>query len=77
LRDGRASPRHTATFSIPAGRTAIVELKLNAAGRALLNADPGRLNASLTVLKASPAPSHTHTEKVQLVRQKTHGKAKK
>ena len=47
LRDGRASPPHTATFSIPPGRSATIELKLNAAGRALLNADPGRLTRIL------------------------------
>jgi hypothetical protein len=67
----------TATFSIPAGKTATIRLKLNAAGRALLGAHHGRLSASLTILKSSPAPSQTHTESVRLVLQKAHGKAKK
>ena len=66
----------TATFSIPVGKTATVEIKLDAAGRALLSSDHGRLGASLTILKTSPAPSQTHTESVQLVQQKAHGKAK-
>jgi hypothetical protein len=57
----------TATFSIPAGKTATIELKLNAAGKALLNADHGRLGATLSVLKSSPIPSQTHTATVQLV----------
>ncbi len=66
----------TATFSIPTGKTATIELDLNAAGRALLGADHGRLSASLTILKSSPAPSQTHAENVRLVQKKAHGKAK-
>jgi hypothetical protein len=66
----------TATFFSAAGATATIQFELNATGRALLSADHGRLNARLTILKTSPAPSQTHTEKVQLVRQKTHGKAR-
>lgn len=58
----------TAIFSTAAGVTAAVEFELNARGRALLRADHGRLNARLTILKTSPAPSQTHTEKVRLVR---------
>jgi hypothetical protein len=60
----------TATFSISADETATVRLMLNASGRVLLSADRGRLSASLTVLKSSPVPSQTHTEKVHLVQQK-------
>lgn len=37
----------------------------------------GHLGASLTVVEPSPVPSQTQTEKVQLVQQKPHGKAKK
>jgi hypothetical protein len=59
-----------ARFSISAGKTAEVRLTLNATGRALLNADHGRLSASLAILKSSPTPSQTHTETVQLVHQK-------
>lgn len=60
----------TATFSIPAGKTATIELKLGAAGHALLAVDHGWLSADLTVLKSSPAPAQTHTENVQLVQRK-------
>jgi hypothetical protein len=67
----------TASFSVLRGTTATIKLKLNAAGRALLNADHGRLSASLTLLKSSPAPSQTQTEKVHLVQQSQHGKTKK
>jgi hypothetical protein len=72
----KTDPIGTITFSIPAGKSAAVALKLNAAGGALLSADHGRLDADLTVLKSSPAPSQTHTKTVHLVQQKPHGKTK-
>jgi len=59
----------TATFSIAPGRTATIELKLNRAGRALLGAHHGRLSATLSILKSSPAPAQAHTGNVRLVRQ--------
>lgn len=74
---GKTETIGTATFSIPAGKTATIELKLDAAGGALLNADHGRLKADLTVLKSSPVPSQSHTESVQLVRVKARGKTKR
>jgi hypothetical protein len=61
----------TASFTIPAGGTVTVELKLGAAGRALLGVDHGRLAASLTILKSVPLPSQTHSENVQLMWPKT------
>jgi hypothetical protein len=67
----------TATVSIPAGKPATIELELNADGRTLLNLDHGRLSASLTLLKSSPAPSQTHIESVRLVQQKAQGKTRK
>jgi hypothetical protein len=66
----------TAAFSIPAGRTGVVTITLTAAGRALLKAAHGKLNASLTVLKSSPAPASTQHKTITLV-QKTATKAKK
>jgi ribosomal protein L9 len=60
----------TASFSITAGKTVTIELKVNTPGRALLNTDHGRLSATLTVLKSSPAPLQTHTDSVHLVQQK-------
>ncbi len=75
-RRSKATAIGTATFSIPPRKTTAIELKLDARGRALLGADHGRLNATLTVLKSSPAPSQTNSEGVQLVRRKS-VKAKK
>ena len=69
-RRSRTTTIGTATFSILTGKTVNVELGLDAAGRALLGADHGRLSATLTVLKSSPAPSQTHSEGVRLVQQK-------
>ena len=69
-RRSRTTTIGTATFSIPTGRTVNVELRLDAAGRALLDAPHGRLSATLTILKSSPAPSQTHAENVRLVQQK-------
>jgi hypothetical protein len=67
----------TASFSVLSGRTAAIELKLNGAGKALLSADHGRLGATLSILKSSPAPSQRHTDSVHLIQQKARGKAKK
>ena len=66
----------TAAFSIPAGKTGVVTITLTAAGRALLKAAHGKLNASLTVLKSSPSPASTQHKTITLV-QKTATKAKK
>jgi hypothetical protein len=60
----------TARFSIAAGKTITVKIGLDAVGRALLGTDHGRVNANLAVLEFAPSPSLTHTESVQLVRQK-------
>ena len=49
----------TAAFSIPAGKTGVVAIKLTTAGRTLLKAGHGKLSASLTILKSSPAPANT------------------
>jgi len=57
----------TAGFSIKAGRTATVVLKLNARGKSLLHVAHGRLDATLMIVKSSPSPAHTHSEGVQLV----------
>jgi hypothetical protein len=59
-----------AAFSVPPGKTTAVELRLDPAVRTLLNANGGRLGATLMILKLSPAPSQMHTETVQLVRQR-------
>ncbi len=79
---GKGKKRHTktqtigtATFSVAAGKSAIVKLTLNGTGRALLSAAHGHLSATLTIFEASPSPSNTQTHGVHLAQQKT--KAKK
>ncbi len=67
----------TATFSILPNETTSIKLTLNAAGKALLGTDHGRLGATLSILKSSPIPSQAHTDSVHLVQQKVHGKTKK
>ncbi len=58
------------TWAIPPGKTTIVELALDPAGRALLGADHGRLSATLKVLWSSPASSQTQSKSVRVVREK-------
>jgi hypothetical protein len=59
----------TGAFSIPPGKTQIVRLKLNGAGRALLGAGHGRLSASLAILELFPDPSPERTETVHLAQE--------
>ena len=61
----------TAIFSIGAGERVSVEVKLNAAGRRLLRAGHGRLNASLLLVKQSPVPFVSRTASVRLARQRS------
>jgi hypothetical protein len=75
MRRSKTTTIGTASFSIPPGKTRTVELELNAAGRALLSADHGRINASLTILESSHSPAQTTVYSVHLAQQKTHGKA--
>jgi len=60
----------TAVFSIGAGRSETVRLKLGAAGRALLSEAHGHLGATLEIVKSSPSPSKTQMRVVRLVEQK-------
>jgi hypothetical protein len=74
-RDGKVRSKTivigTAMFSIPAGKSTIVALNLNAAGRALLGADRGHLDADLAILGLQPGLVQTHIESVRLVQRKT------
>jgi hypothetical protein len=65
-----------APFAISAGKTTAVEVGLNAAGRALLDANHGRLSATLTIFKSDPAPSQRQTETIHLTDQRA-AKARK
>ena len=71
--DGRTTLRNVrigrASFAVAAGRTALVDMRLNAAGRGLLRAAHGRLRARLTIsrLRAAPLAPQTQTVGVRLV----------
>jgi hypothetical protein len=56
-----------AKFSIAPGKTAIVKVKLNATGRALLKAHHGKLTATLTVKNSLPSPASTTRKTVHVV----------
>jgi hypothetical protein len=58
----------TGTFTLIPGRTAVVRMKLNAAGRGRFSAGHGHLNASLLLVRSSPAPLLARTAIVSLAR---------
>ena len=60
-----------ATFSLAAGSTATVKLKLNATGRMALQAHRGRLAASLLLVRQSPRPFAAQSAGVRLFRART------
>lgn len=66
----------TATFSIAGDETRTIKVRLNAAGRALLKVDHGRLSARLALLELAPSPENTQMKTVQLV-QRMIAKARK
>jgi streptogramin lyase len=57
-----------ASFSIPAGETKLIRIKLQATGRALLRTAHGHLGALLKIAKASPIPAKTEIQSVRLLR---------
>jgi FG-GAP repeat len=71
-RRSRTATIAKASFSIPRGRTAPVELTLDRAGRARLHAGHGHLRASLTVRVIAPDPPGTRTYVVKLASQRAH-----
>jgi hypothetical protein len=58
----------TARFSIAAGRSAVIKVKLNAAGRRMLSTHRGRLSASLLLVRQAPSPLLAQSARVQLTR---------
>jgi streptogramin lyase len=60
----------TASFSIPAGGTKLIKIKLDGTGSALLRAAHGHLGAAVKIVKESPSPSTTETQSVHLKQQK-------
>ncbi len=61
----------SAGFSISPGASQVVRIRLNKAGRAVLRARRGRLNASLAIVRAVPAPALGRTASVRLSVKKT------
>jgi sugar lactone lactonase YvrE len=61
----------TASFSVPAGATKLIRIKLQGTGRALLRTAHGHLSATLKIAKASPLPGKTGTQSVRLTQQKS------
>ncbi|HEX7610203.1 MAG TPA: PKD domain-containing protein, partial [Solirubrobacteraceae bacterium] len=55
------------SFTIPAGRTSTVALRLGAQARALLRAQHGHLSAQIALSKTSPAPAQVQRRSVRLV----------
>ncbi len=56
----------TASFSIPAGATRLIRIKLHGTGPALLRSAHGNLAAGLKIAKGSPSPNTTETQSVRL-----------
>jgi Trypsin len=73
----RAVTIGTVSFTIAGEQTKTVKVNIDAAARALLSTDHGRLTAGLTILELAPGQSATETENVHLVQQKTRGKTKR
>lgn len=76
----RRSTSHTiatASFTVAAGKTAAVQIKLNSTGRKLLTSDHGHLGAQLRIVKSSPSPPEAQTKTVHLNESKPAKKAKK
>jgi hypothetical protein len=73
--DGSNKKRYTTlvlgagSFTIVAGKTKLVVVKLNARGRSRLSTAHGRLAGRLTILVSSPAPRRTQTSAIRLVLQ--------
>jgi hypothetical protein len=65
-RPARTESIGTANFSIAADAGATVKVTLDKTGRALLSAAHGHLNATLTILRASPPPNETRSQHVRL-----------
>jgi hypothetical protein len=56
----------TATFTVAAGERVTVHVRLTRAGRALLRAHHGHLDASLLIVRSTPAPAQARTASVRL-----------
>jgi hypothetical protein len=61
----------TASYSIAEGTSKVFKITLNKAGRKLFRAHRGKLNVSLAILRAVPAPSFAKSASVRLTWKKT------
>jgi streptogramin lyase len=59
-----------ASFSVPAGETKLIKVKLDGTGLALLRTARGNLGAAIKIAKSLPSPSKTETQSVHLRQQK-------
>jgi hypothetical protein len=62
----------TASYSIPSGTSKVFKIILNKAGRKLFRAHRGKLNVSLAIVRAVPAPRLARSASVRLTWKKTH-----
>ncbi len=62
----------TASYSISSGASKVFKITLNKAGRKLFRAHRGRLNVSLAIVRAVPAPRLAKSASVRLTWKKTH-----
>lgn len=62
----------TASYSLNAGRTVHLRVKLDSAGLSLLRSHHGRLKALLVIARTSPAPPRSTTTNVSLARASAH-----
>jgi FG-GAP repeat len=62
----------TASYSIASGTSKVFKIILNKAGRKLLRAHRGKLNVSLAIVRAVPAPRLARSASVRLTWKKTH-----
>ena len=78
---GRKRPKPqdlgTASFSIKAGASATIEVRLNARGRAMLHSGHGHLAAVLRIFESSPVPARTYSMSVRLAMSKIGRHAKR
>ncbi len=78
---GRKRPKPqdlgTASFSIKAGASATIEVRLNARGRAMLHSGHGHLAAVLRIFESSPVPAQTYSTSVRLAMSKIERHAKR
>ncbi len=64
----------SASFSIAAGKAALVDIPLSKLGRALLEEAHGHLAVVLTIRETEPAPGKTQTEQARLAQRGSKGK---